>query len=55
MCGKRGNVCINNKCKTLQTCIYCFEHLKHPCFVEEKTKRSTKGSLIRVTILNVSL
>ncbi|ORE07734.1 hypothetical protein BCV72DRAFT_205028, partial [Rhizopus microsporus var. microsporus] len=52
MCGKRGNVCITSEYKMFQTCVYCFEQLKHSQFVEEKNgkiiKRLTKGSLMYI-------
>ncbi|KAI9244646.1 hypothetical protein EDC94DRAFT_437722 [Helicostylum pulchrum] len=46
MRGYRGNVRVTNG----QTCVYCFQHLEHPLFIEEKDgkiiRRYTKGSLI---------
>ncbi|KAI8082580.1 uncharacterized protein B0P05DRAFT_58077 [Gilbertella persicaria] len=56
---KKGDVCVTDKYKTSQTCIYCFEYLERLCFVEEKNekaiKRSTKVSLMCVNLECVSV
>jgi hypothetical protein len=59
MHGRRGNVCITSEFRTSQTCLFCFEQLKHPQLIENKNgkiiKKSTKGSLMCVNLDCVSV